>query len=53
MRDIRYNVIVADTKEIVCECNSLVEAVACRKELIEIDKADGVYEKGFYGLVRA
>ena len=37
---------------VVCECDSLKEAAQCKAELIAIDKADGVYEKGFYKIVR-
>lgn len=37
---------------VVCECGSLKEAAQCKAELIAIDKADGVYEKGFYKIVR-
>lgn len=49
---IMFNVICADGY-VVCECDSLKEAVQCKAELITIDKADGVYEKGFYKIVRA
>lgn len=37
---------------VVCECGSLKEAAQCKAELIAIDKADGVYKKGFYKIVR-
>lgn len=43
-----FNVICVTDGYVVCECNSLKEA-----ELIAIDKADGVYTKGFYKIVRA
>lgn len=47
-----FNVICADGY-VVCKCNSLEEAAQCKVELIAIDKADGVYKKGFYKIVRA
>jgi hypothetical protein len=49
---IMFNVICADGY-VVCKCDSLKEAAQCKAELITIDKADGVYEKGFYKIVRA
>lgn len=47
-----FNVCTTDGY-VVCECDSLKEAAQCKAELIDIDKADGVYEKGFYKIVRA
>ena len=47
-----FNVCTTDGY-VVCECDSLKEAAQCKAELIAIDKADGVYEKGFYKIVRA
>lgn len=47
-----FNVICATDGYTVCECNSLKEAASCKLELITIDKIDGVYEKGFYKIVR-
>ena len=38
---------------VICKCNTLKEAAGSKAELIAIDKADGVYEKGFYKIVRA
>lgn len=48
-----YNVICVTDGYVLCECNSLKEAAQCKAELIAIDKADGVYTKGFYKIVRA
>ena len=53
MKKSLFNVIVAKTGYVVCPECTLVEAAQCKKELIEIDKADGTYEKGFYAIVRA
>lgn len=49
---IMYNVICTTDRYVVCECNSFEEAAQCKAELIAIDKVDGVYEKGFYKIVR-
>lgn len=44
--------IIAPNGYIVCECESMLKAVRCRKELIDTDKSDGTYEKDFYKIVR-
>lgn len=46
-----FNVITKDNY-VVCECTTLEEAAHCKRELNAMDKADGVYEKGFYKIVR-
>ena len=38
--------------ELVCGDCTFKEAVAMKHELIDMDKADGTYEKGFYVMVR-
>lgn len=48
-----FNVICATDGYVVCGCNSLKEAAQCKLELIAIDKEDGVYEDGFYKIVKA
>lgn len=43
--------VVTKEDELVCECSSSRDALLCVKELIEMDKEDDVFEKGFYKLV--
>lgn len=52
--EVKYNVIIAETGEVVCsDCATLTEAAQCKKELVELDRAYGVYEEGFYKIKRA
>ena len=47
-----FNIITNDGY-VVCECTTLEEAAHCKMELNAMDKRDGVFEKGFYKIVRA
>ena len=51
-KEVRNYQVVTKDGEVVCDDCTFVEAAQCRKELIELDKADGTYEQGFYILKR-
>ena len=53
MAEVKYNIVVAETGEVVCSDCTFEEAAQCKKELIALDKLYGVYEKGSYKLQRA
>ena len=46
-----WNVITKDGEVVCGMCKSRHEAWLCFVELIKMDKADGVFEEGFYKIV--
>lgn len=49
----KYLVTETETKDVLCECTFLSEAIKCTKDLIALDKANGVYKRHFYTIIDA